>query len=91
MTPIGWDKETCAFCGTRPEMFDSEGRPPGVYIVIRIDMPDPQLPPEYAYTEMAMCKACWLEMGIEPAFEHNREIRACAGVVLEDVKEEKDG
>ena len=67
---VKWHEKTCPFCG--------EGSK--VYISICIDMPDPEAPPEYNYTEMNMCNMCWLGMGIKPAFTHNREVRDFAGV-----------
>ena len=71
-----WNERTCAFCGIGSK----------AYISIRIDVPNPEAPPEYSYTETDMCKKCWAEMGIKAAFEHNREIREVAGV--EQEKEE---
>ena len=68
-----WNERCCSFCGIGSQ----------AYISIRIDMPDPEAPPEYGYTETDMCKKCWREMGIEAAFGHNRAIREVAGVEQE--------
>lgn len=67
---IKWNEKVCSICGAGSKVF----------IVILLDLPDPQLPPADAYSEMALCVKHWRELGLQPAVEMNRELRACAGI-----------
>ena len=73
---MNWDNKTCDFCGIGHR----------AYIVILLDLPDPQCPPEFAYSETALCLMHWQEIGIKAAFEHNRELRDIAGIEHEVAK-----
>ena len=60
--PSGWRDLTCAFCGLGSE----------VYISIAIATNDDS---DFPYSSMELCKECFDEHGVEPAFEHNRAMR----------------
>ena len=66
--PNGWKSRTCCLCGV-----STVG---GVFISISIATDDDES--DYPYTTTDLCKRCWGKFGIEPALNHNVEIRQCA-------------
>lgn len=61
----GFDRKCCNYCGIH-------GDKVFISISIRLDIKKEGF--EFPYTETDMCKKCWDEIGIEGAFQHNKNI-----------------
>lgn len=59
--PKGWQKKVCCICGAGSS----------AYISVSIATENDDEP--YPYTQTDLCKNCWIEHGIDPAINHNRE------------------
>lgn len=62
MYEIKWKDRTCDICGIGSKTYIS--------VCIQTENEDN----DYPYTETNLCRDCFNKLGVQPAFDHNREI-----------------